>query len=50
VCSIVSSNREESSWEKPASGADGGDELEGDMFGVVREQEEEINESEKRGD
>jgi hypothetical protein len=49
MCSVVSSNGEESSREQPASRADGRDESERDMFGVVREQDQEIDESKKRG-
>jgi hypothetical protein len=49
MCSIVSGDRKERSWEKPASRANGRDESEGNMFGVVREQDQEIDESKKRG-
>jgi hypothetical protein len=41
--SVICGDWEESSWEKPTSGADGGDESEGDVLGVVREQNEKID-------
>jgi hypothetical protein len=47
--SIESGDRKERSWEKPASRADGRDESEGDMFGVVGEKNKEIDESKERG-
>jgi hypothetical protein len=47
--SVVGGDRKERSWEKPTSRADGGDESEGDMFRVVREQNQEIDESKKMG-
>jgi hypothetical protein len=47
--SIESGDRKERSWEKPASRADGRDESEGDVLGVVREQNQEVDESKKRG-
>ena len=49
MSSVVSGDRKERSWEKPTSRADGRDESEGDVLGVVREQNQEIDESKKRG-
>jgi hypothetical protein len=47
--SIESGDRKERSWEKPTSRADGGDVSERNMLGVVREQNQEVDESKKRG-
>jgi len=47
--SVVSGNRKERSWEKPTTRADGGDESEGYVLGVIRKHNQEIDESKKRG-
>jgi hypothetical protein len=49
MCSVVGGDREERSWEKPTARADGGDHSEGDVLGVVREENQEVDESNKRG-
>jgi hypothetical protein len=49
MCSVVGGDRKERSWEKPTSRADGGDDSEGDVLGVVREENQEVDESKKRG-